>query len=80
MLVPGEGMLVGSYASGLLLVHSECEESEWVTCLLVLCNHACLFCCVVVWCGVYVCVCVCVCVRSCLPSQHAALCTGRRLL
>lgn len=28
MLVPGEGMLVGSFASGLLLVHSECEESE----------------------------------------------------
>ncbi|KAF5837718.1 3-dehydroquinate synthase-domain-containing protein [Dunaliella salina] len=30
MLVPGEGMLVGSFARGLLLVHSECEESEYI--------------------------------------------------
>jgi len=28
LILSGEGMLVGSYASGLLLVHSECEESE----------------------------------------------------
>jgi len=30
MMVPGEGMLVGSYSGGLFLVHSESLESEYV--------------------------------------------------
>ena len=30
MLRPGEGMLVGSFARGLMLVHSECEESDYI--------------------------------------------------
>lgn len=30
MLVPGEGMLAGSFARGLFLVHSECEESAYI--------------------------------------------------
>ncbi|KAJ7570315.1 hypothetical protein O6H91_01G114700 [Diphasiastrum complanatum] len=30
LLAPGEGLLVGSFARGLFLVHSECLESEYV--------------------------------------------------
>jgi 3-dehydroquinate synthase class II len=30
LLVPGEGMLVGSFARALFLVHSECEESAYI--------------------------------------------------
>lgn len=29
-MVPGEGMLVGSFARGLFLVHSECTESSYI--------------------------------------------------
>jgi 3-dehydroquinate synthase class II len=29
-MAPGEGMLVGSFARGLLLVHSECAESAYI--------------------------------------------------
>lgn len=29
-MVPGEGMLVGSFARGLFLVHSECAESAYI--------------------------------------------------
>lgn len=29
-MVPGEGLLVGSFALGLFLVHSECEESNYI--------------------------------------------------
>lgn len=29
-MIPGEGMLVGSFARGLFLVHSECEESGYI--------------------------------------------------
>lgn len=30
MLVPGEGMLVGSFSRALFLVHSECMESAYI--------------------------------------------------
>lgn len=30
MLRPGEGLLVGSYAAGLLLVHSEVEDTGYI--------------------------------------------------
>ena len=30
MLVPGEGMLVGSFSRSLFLVHSECMESAYI--------------------------------------------------
>ena len=30
MLSPGEGMLVGSFARALFLVHSECEASDYI--------------------------------------------------
>src|SRR4051794_13968562 len=30
LLQPGEGLLVGSFAHGLFLVHSECEESGYI--------------------------------------------------
>ena len=30
MMVPGEGLLVGSFARGLFLVHSECSESLYI--------------------------------------------------
>ena len=30
VMVPGEGMLVGSFARGMFLVHSECEESGYI--------------------------------------------------
>jgi len=30
LLAPGEGLLVGSFAGGLLLVHSECLESAYI--------------------------------------------------
>ena len=29
-MAPGEGMLVGSFARGLFLVHSECAESAYI--------------------------------------------------
>lgn len=29
-MVPGEGLLVGSFARGLFLVHSECSESRYI--------------------------------------------------
>ena len=31
LLVPGEGLLVGSFAGGLFLVHSECLESAYIS-------------------------------------------------
>ena len=30
LLKPGEGLLCGSFSRGLFLVHSECEESEYI--------------------------------------------------
>jgi 3-dehydroquinate synthase class II len=30
LMRPGEGLLVGSFAAGLFLVHSECEESQYI--------------------------------------------------
>ena len=30
LLVPGEGLLVGSFARALFLVHSECAESAYI--------------------------------------------------
>ena len=30
LLAPGEGLLVGSFAGGLFLVHSECAESKYI--------------------------------------------------
>ena len=30
MMVPGEGLLVGSFARALFLVHSECAESRYI--------------------------------------------------
>ena len=30
LLEPGEGLLVGSFAGGLFLVHSECLESAYI--------------------------------------------------
>ena len=32
MLTPGEGMLVGSFARAMFLVHSECAESRYSSC------------------------------------------------
>lgn len=30
LLAPGEGLLAGSFAAGLFLVHSECAESKYI--------------------------------------------------
>lgn len=30
LMVPGEGLMVGSFARGLFLVHSECAESQYI--------------------------------------------------